>query len=356
LKLLLLRQGYNMHLEYRYLFSGSRSIPEFLIIYSQEYHSGEVMVRLSPVSNFGTWSEMTFKFWEYLKTEEANDLPPWFALTVYGSEEESFRKKDYLAAQLYALDTMTFFGHETDWPVESGCLVCGNGRVLKQTPMVDESTVVSWQAGFSDKGRFIIHITKYEEMLHLGMKGIKPKPVECRFPDCYVISLWCGNIEKNRMLLQEFPEDVPDGVLTEERGDRTTLIVPSDMLHSGELDDLGSYLADLDEKEELYYSLIPPGKEVSGIPACRWVELEITGTAGEELDVNEYHRRAICPNCGHGGFCTRGQLVLDLSKWDASDFCLTEVGRLCVSKRAYRLVTENWGLSGEPIKAELQPL
>lgn len=339
-----------MHHEYCYFFYGISNIPDFVNRYSEKYPNDRVLVKLCPVSDFGDWADITRRFWDYLMSGAKKHLPLWTVSVVYGSEDSIFKKNDYKKSRLFALDTMTVLGQEDIPSSIGGCPICGTGKKLKDyPPNINERTVIAWECGFTETGRFLVHVSKYEELLKLELSGFKAKTVKCHYPDKYVISLWCGNIEKNRELLKAFSGPLPNELNIEEWGEKTLFFVLPDLINSKSFDSFDSYLADLDEKEELNYTLIPPAEKVGKLPSCRWVELEIIGKGVKELSWNEYLETSICPHCGKGGYCPKGPLKVNISDWDGSDFCLTDAGRICLSKRAYKIICEELHLGAEPV-------
>jgi len=343
-----------MLLGYEYYFSSTEGLPSFAERLWSTEPPGRISIRLDPTSTFKVYAvgevrKATFKFWDLMDSPEADNFPPWYVNITYIQQDFNFSKKQFNAAQLLALDTSSLFGYEFEGIIDRGCPFCGKDKVLNPEPRVDDRTIISWRFAFSDTGRLIVHVDGYEELLEHGLTGFSAFPVWSMYPDYYIVRLWMKKEEYHRRILLEFGGRLPEEIIHLEWGDTLFYFVPPNIYEREEFKNFENYLIKLDKADELLYIPNPPARKVGDLPKCRWVWLDITGNAGTEIDKNEYVKEAQCPKCGQGGWLPDGQLKLDYSEWDGSDFCKTETGRICVSKKAFKFLHKKWNEDAEPI-------
>lgn len=343
-----------MYLKYHYLFSSSKGLPPFVYKCQHDEPDGRALLRIDPISESQDFGEVSRRFWDYLTQVTSDHLPSWSARVSYGAHDTRYGRKARSVARLFALDTSFLLGREVIGERSPGCPLCGVGKLLNESPKVDERTVISWEFAFTDTGRFVAHIDIYEQLLEMKFSGFESKPVSCLHPDEAVIRAWTGHIQKNRELLAQYGAGLPACLRVEEWGDATLIFIPSHVLETKEFRLFHAYLKHLDEIEELPNDFIPAARQVGNLPRCRWVELIVTGNAGREIPYNEYDPRVRCPSCGKGGLLPIGQMGLNYSEWDGSDFCKTETGRICLSKKAYQWTSTfhplKWKYPAEPIR------
>jgi len=344
-----------MIVTYNYWFRGEPTLPDY--VRGVARWPGVACLAIDPVSRFTAsglrpfrdFGEMSRKFWDQLLAGEIKGS--WYCVPEFGACESRFHSRDFRQAELFALNTTDLLGIEGEPPVDPGCRMCGHGRRLTDEPFIDEVTTIFCERGFTDCGRWVVDVAHYRQMVDAGITGFHPVPVACRRPDDFVVRL-IATLKRAIEDLRDFPGKMPEGVVEEHWGDDLALFVPPEVVASGAFAELDRYLReDLAERDRSGYHLIAPAQEVGLARKARWVALEVTGVAGTELGVNEYIKEVICPLCGKGGHCPAGQLRVNTSTWDGSDICATESGRLCVSKKAYRMLKKWLGdwMIAEPI-------
>jgi len=335
-----------MKVNYTYWFPPGVKTPERLRKNTTTMPTAWSEIRVNPSRSDKDWRENTLWFWDWLrKTGDAHRL---HAAVEYIAEDWAFKQQDFARASLFAVDTSFFLAQEITPPLNQGCLLCGADHVLSAAPHIDERTTIVWEAGFTNTGRFVVHVLVYEEMLAAGLSGFKVVPVSCVSPEDYVIILWRGSLEKVKRDLVAFPGELPQGIHIEEWGDSLVLTASPSLVEGPEFDELDNHLADLDEQDVLSYRFIPPTKCVGEIKT-RWVGIDVTGQAGTELSVNEYVEDFRCPECAKGGLCPTEQLRVDCGTGDGSDVGVTESGRICLSRKAFDILCKPGRLTAEPV-------
>jgi len=335
-----------MNEKYIYWFPPGTETPERLWKETTKTPTGWSEIQLSPSRSDEEWRGKTLWFWDWLRKTGVSYQT--HAVVEYYPEGMSFKKREYNQAELFAIDTFSFLGQELAPPARRGCRFCGNGRVLRNNPVIDERTAIFWRFGFTSTGRFVVHIQVYEEMLLAGLTGYTASPIRCMKPDEYIIILWRGSLEKVKKDFEAFPGHMPEGIHIEEWGENLILTAAAPLVDGPEFEELNRYLTELDEQEVLDYRLIPPASRVGDIKA-RWVGIDVTGVVGTELGVNDYKEEIRCPECGMGALCPRGQLRVDASTADGADIGVTETGRICLSKKACKIFCKPDGFMVESV-------
>ena len=344
------KQGKIMYIEYQYFFNNEKKFPSFITDFIDEIPGERYFIRISPNSDDKVWRKNSLKFLKFLNSPKADSIKPWHTRVVYGAQEDNFKYKEYNESEILALDMTNILGYDKNANEQDLCKICGRKSLENKEIIIDEKTVLYWQIGFSQTNRLIFHVNSFEKILLSNLTGYKANAVKCVYPNDYIIKLWCGNINKNRTLLNEYNGKFPDGINIEEWIDFTVMIVPEKVYNKNEFIEFDKYLSYLADKDVLDYDLIPPARKAGQLPICRWVELEIIGNAGIESSLNDYDQNVKCPSCGIGGALPTSKLTIDYSYWDNTDFCITDLGRICVSKKAYKLLNDEWGVLAEPLK------
>lgn len=328
-----------MHVEYRYFFPNATGIPKLLEKYVDVFPNGAALVRLSPTSEFGDWSIVTREFWKLLKSPQGRRcIPPFSASVVFGAEGHLFKKPDFKNSDFFQLETMRQMGSEMEFIGNFGCEICGGIKQPRNIPKIDERTVLNWDFGFSNYGRFIVHISKFIELARANVTGFKASPVECLWPTDYFGLIWSGSQNDIKLFLEGLTFRIQDELVVESWGKSTCLKIPPGNFEHPSLKKLLACLNKAHQDEELSFQVIPPASQFGKLPTCRWVELQITGHGGKESTSTLYFEEGVCPGCGQQGFCPKGPLEIDVSKWDGSDFFLTDRGRICLTKKAVQIL------------------
>ena len=336
---------------YNYWFSNRIEVYLGTRVYVEKYANGRCCLELAPTTSFRDCAEITKKFWDSI-LEDPNNMPKEFrGASVSNLHIDKITKKMLRNSHLFLLNTIPCV-QEDKLPVDIGCLLCGHGKVRQTDASIDERTLLEWRMGVTDQERVIIHTEIYEILKENGMTGFKPKSlIKTYYPDNYLLMLWRG---ASRDYLNNYPkQEVFENFIKEEYGsDRCFVQVPPKLIKSSAFKKLDSYLTELDSEEKIRYKLIPPGKTIPGLGKSKWIELEITGFAGNETPYNDYIQKAICPMCGKRGFVTENEFNMKKDEWDGSDICLTDKGRICVSSKFVLLSEKNrWFLGFEPVNS-----
>ena len=133
-------------------------------------------------------------------------------------------------------------------------------------------------------------------------------------------------------------------------------ILHKDLYESDEFTKIRDYMKYMDKKDISMVTLFKPGRSFENMPKCRWVELIVTGKAGDEEPFNEYYEEGLCPVCNDNVWCPKGQMKLDYSQWDGSDFSKTEKGKIIISKRVYSFMKKYYEDIAEPIADINEPM
>lgn len=338
-----------MYTEYWYVFESETKIPDYLNLYAESRADGKTIVRLNPVSTYGNWAESTYSFWQEIIGKQASWAGKYIAYCGYGIKESDFAKKNITKVELFTIDTLGLFGYETELPNLAGCPVCGKNKKLNKHIRIDERSLIAWRFGFTDYGRLVVHNSIYQSLRQLNATGFQAAPVASNFQQENVMALWTGSIEKAKSVLSKFPGKIPPGIKITEYGEKILIIVPRASFGDAWYRQLDTFLKKQDNEEEIAYTLVPAVNHLDNEQDAKWFELEITGYAGEELKVNEYIGRAICPFCNDNGFISNDKLRIDTRNYDGTDICRTETGRICISKRLVNFVGAELKIGIEPV-------
>lgn len=329
-----------MHLSFCYFFENRKLLPSFVYRNISFSSAKGVLIQLSPLKDlrFPLWRSNTLDFWKFLTS-----LPPktisYDATTTFTGKLVKISALKASESLLFSLNTSNYFlGFEEEMSLFNGCSICGSGKKKLVNPMIDERNISSYNVGFSSAGRFVVHVNVYEKMLQHKLTGFIGKPVECMQPDRYVVKIWP---KENAMMFMETFENEYGGLSSmlkyEEWGESLFFFVEPCFITTKEFMKFDAFFSSdicQDSYRPVSYQLIPLAKEILGFGKCRWVEIQVTGDAGREEGVNEYNAEAKCPICNYGGWCPKENLVLDYTKWDKTDICMTEKGRICISAKA----------------------